>query len=146
LYSQLDNAMGRYFNRRRLGRVHPDTGKTIEVKISDGAGQFTGKLYDLSTEGVGITLPQHEGSQLHPDMPLSIAFVLPNSKKLIQGEVSIRQRRVMHDQAFVGTLFGEEFQRFEGPITEYVHQRQLEAIDFENGFEDPASSDDEAAA
>ncbi|MFT4647436.1 MAG: c-di-GMP-binding flagellar brake protein YcgR [Glaciecola sp.] len=145
LYSQLDNAMGRYFNRRKISRVHPDKGKTIQVQISDGATQFTGKIYDLSTDGVGITLPQKDGCKLHPDMPLSIAFMLPNSDELVQGEVSIRQRRLMRDLSFVGTLFGDGFQQFADTIEEYVSIRNLEAMEFENGFDEPGPDDEEAA-
>ncbi|MCA9000819.1 MAG: PilZ domain-containing protein [Planctomycetes bacterium] len=146
LYSQLDNAMGRYFNRRKNNRVQPDQNRAIEVKISDGASQFCGKLYDLSPEGVGLTLSAKDGAQLHPDMPLSIAFVLPGSGELVQGEVSVRQRRMMRDLAFVGTLFGEEFEPYMDHLTEYVDARRQEAVDFENGFEEPGSSSDEEAA
>ncbi|MDF1836619.1 MAG: PilZ domain-containing protein [Planctomycetota bacterium] len=147
LYSQLDNAMGLYFTRRKLNRVHPDKDKVIPVKISDGATQYTGTIYDLSTEGMGFTLPKEDGLKLHPDMPLSVAFVLPNSEDLIQGEISVRQRRKMQDLAFVGALFGEQFERFADSITDYVSMRRLEAIDFEEGFEDPNSGgDDEEAA
>ncbi|MBL4771301.1 MAG: PilZ domain-containing protein [Planctomycetes bacterium] len=146
LYSQLDNAMGRYFNRRKFNRVHPDKGKTLQVKIANGSTQYTGKIYDVSTEGLGITLPQAEGSELHPDMPLSIAFVLPNTEKLIQGEVSVRNRRMMNDQAFVGVLFGDDFKQYAECITDYVNMRRLEAVEFEDGFEDPSSGGDEEAA
>ncbi len=146
LYSQLDNAMGRYFNRRKLNRVHPDKGKVIQVKVSDGATQYTGKIYDVSNEGLGFTLPKEDGAKLHPDMPLSVAFLLPNSEELIQGEISVRQRRKMHDLAFVGALFGEQFKRFADTITDYVSMRRLEAVNFEDGFEDPNDSDDEEAA
>lgn len=146
LYSQLDNAMGRYFTRRRNIRVHPDKGKTIEIKVADGSTQFTGKIYDLSTEGIGITLSHEEGQQLHPDMPLSVAFVLPNSDQLIQGEISVRQRRMMGELAFVGALFSEQFGEYSDIIVDYVRMRKLEDIAFEDSFEDPGSGGDEEAA
>ncbi|MCP5020279.1 MAG: PilZ domain-containing protein [bacterium] len=146
LYSQLDNAMGRYFSRRRNNRVHPDKGKVIDVKVADGSTQFTGKIYDISTEGIGITLSQEEGRQLHPDMPLSAAFMLPNSDQLIQGEISVRQRRMMGDMAFVGALFSEQFCGYSDIFVDYVKMRKLENLAFEDSFEEPGSGDDEEAA
>ncbi len=148
LYSQLDNAMGRYFSRRRNNRVHPDEGKAIEIKVADGSTEYTGKIYDLSPEGIGLILDHDDGQKLHPDMPLSIAFMLPNSSDLIQGEISVRQRRIMGDKAFVGALFSEQFAEHSDTVVDYVRMRKLEGVEFEDSFEEPGTGgdDDEEAA
>ena len=144
LYAQLDDAMGRYFNRRKLSRVHPDENQTIDVHISIGSNNILGRIYDISREGMGIAVPYVQAIDLHPDMEMNIKFRLPNMKKTVNGRVTIRQRRVIGEYGFVGMLLGDEFNSFRPKIEEFIEERRKAALEFEAGFEEDADLDDPA--
>ncbi len=57
LYAQLDDALGRYFNRRSATRVKPDLEVDVRVKLSYGPHRLRGIAHDLSLTGLGVTLP-----------------------------------------------------------------------------------------
>lgn len=57
LYAQLDDALGRYFNRRSAMRVKPDLDSNVRVKLSYGPHRLRGVAHDLSRTGVGVVLP-----------------------------------------------------------------------------------------
>ncbi len=136
LYAQLDDAMGRYFNRRKLGRVHPDENQTIDVHIAKGPNQLLGRIYDISMTGMGLAVPYVQGLELHPDMDLHVKFRLPNSTKTMDGNVRVRQRRMMGEYAFVGVVLGEEFDSSRHLIQDFIENRKSDSQDFEAGFEE----------
>ncbi|MCB9911066.1 MAG: PilZ domain-containing protein, partial [Planctomycetes bacterium] len=146
LYAQLDDAMGRYFNRRRLGRVHPDENQTIDVHVSHGSNQILGRIYDLSSSGMGVAVPYVHGLELKPGMPLNIRFRLPNTSKTLTGEVVIRQRRMMGEYAFLGVILGEDFDSSQQVIEGYIETRRQEAEEFEHAFDEDSSEGLENAA
>lgn len=136
LYAQLDDAMGRYFNRRKLGRVHPDENQTIDVHIKVGSDNILARIYDISREGLGVAVPYVQAIDLVPDMEIEIKFRLPNMKKSISGTVSIQQRRVIGEYGFVGMILNEQFDPYRAKIEEFIEDRKRAALEFEAGFVD----------
>lgn len=57
LYAQLDDALGRYFNRRSAARVKPEIEMNVRVKLSYGHHRLRGVAHDLSLTGLGVVLP-----------------------------------------------------------------------------------------
>lgn len=56
LYAQLDDALGRYFNRRSAARVRPELASDVKVKLAYGAHRVRGVAHDLSMSGLGATI------------------------------------------------------------------------------------------
>ncbi|MEZ5976023.1 MAG: PilZ domain-containing protein [Planctomycetota bacterium] len=141
LYAQLDDAMGRYFNRRRLGRVHPDENQTIDVHISHGSDQILGRIYDISEQGIGIAVPFVQGLSLAPGDELQVKFRLPNSTKPVQGVITVQQRRMLGEYGFVGAKLDDQFDKSRPVILDFIAQRRLASEEFEHSFDDEPEVD-----
>ena len=142
LYAQLDDAMGRYFNRRKLSRVHPDENQTIDVHLQLGANNILARIYDISREGLGVAVPYVQAIDLEPGKEMEIKFRLPNMKKTISGPVCVQQRRVIGEYGFVGMILNEKFDTYRGKIEEFIEDRKRAALEFEAGFADDESADE----
>ncbi len=57
LYAQLDNALGRYFNRRDSDRVTPSDNERVGVRIAYGHHRVRGLASDLSSTGLCTRAP-----------------------------------------------------------------------------------------
>jgi hypothetical protein len=137
LYSQLDDAMGQYFNRREKSRVTPSVFETLDVHIAVGATKILGSIYDLSPDGMGIGMPYVQGLELKPGADLKIRFKLPGSRKAMTGKVQVRQRHVLGGVAYLGILFGPDFHVHATCIAEFIAKRKCKQADLPD-------SDDEA--
>lgn len=130
LYAQLDDAMGRYFNRRKDGRVLAPESDSLAVHISNGATKCLGRIYDLSHEGVGLALPYMQGLELQPGGDLGVRFKLPGSRKEMAGMVQVRQRHVLGGVAYVGAILGPDFEPHKNRIAKFIARCQLDAAKF----------------
>jgi hypothetical protein len=65
LYAQLDNALGRYFNRRVSGRVAPAQGERIGVRLAYGPHRVRGLASDLSSTGICARAPLVQAAVFH---------------------------------------------------------------------------------
>lgn len=80
LYAQLDDALGRYFNRRSATRVKPDIDQRIPVKISYGTHRVRGLAQDVSRTGLGVMTPLVQAVVFQSGERVRVEFELPDVK------------------------------------------------------------------
>lgn len=77
LFSQLDDALGRFFNRRTDDRVKPKTDGDVHVKIAREHHRLRGVAHDLSPTGVGVRLPLAQAAILRSGSAVSLTVDIP---------------------------------------------------------------------
>lgn len=65
LYAQLDNTLGRYFNRRASDRVTPADNERIGVRLAYGPHRIRGLANDLSSTGLCARAPLVQAAVFH---------------------------------------------------------------------------------
>ena len=90
LYAQLDDALGRYFNRRTATRVKPDLDTQIHVKLSFGPHRLRGQAQDLSGTGLGVAVPLAQAAAFKSGERVNVTLHLPDSDMEIEGPGVVR--------------------------------------------------------
>lgn len=90
LYAQLDDALGRYFNRRSATRVKPDIDSVVRVKIAYGPHRVRGEAQDISRTGLGVTLPLVQAAIFRSGERVTIHVDVPGVKVPFEGPAVIK--------------------------------------------------------
>ena len=85
LYAQLDDALGRYFNRRSATRVKPDLDTNVHVKLSYGPHRLRGNAHDLSRTGLGVVLPLVQAAVFRSGERVKVTLDIPNAGQEFEG-------------------------------------------------------------
>ena len=80
LYAQLDDALGRYFNRRSATRVKPELDDSVHVKLAYGPHRLRGVAHDLSGTGLGVTLPLVQAAVFRSGERVTVYVDVPGLK------------------------------------------------------------------
>jgi len=138
-YSQMEDALGRYFNRRARLRVRPEMDRPLSAQLSSGGQSMWGTVYDLSTEGMGLVLGHVEAARLTPDAEGIVRFRLPGSKAEMVGGVFIRRHRSLREQDVVGLEFDlgspEGFAQHHAALEEYCVECERQMAELEVSWE-----------
>lgn len=116
LYAQLENTLGRYFNRRRHHRVRPDLDADIAVRLRQGGQRPRGVAHDLSKSGMCVALDLVAATAVTVDEPLEVSFQLPGSAAVHEGPARVVAKRRLALREFVSLDFDLEA---EGGIVEH---------------------------
>jgi c-di-GMP-binding flagellar brake protein YcgR len=139
LYSQMEDALGRYFNRRARQRVRPEMDRPLSAHFSSRGQVMWGTVYDLSTKGMGLVVDHVEAARLTKHAEGTVRFQLPDSKKDLEGSVFIRQHRRLREQDMVGLEFDLEqaggFADHQAELAEYCAEREKRMTELEVSWE-----------
>jgi hypothetical protein len=81
LYAQLDDALGRYFNRRTSRRVKPDLDTKVGVRVAYGPHRVRGEAHDLSRTGIGVVAPLVQAAIFRAGERVRVYIDLPGHKE-----------------------------------------------------------------
>lgn len=139
LYSQMEDALGRYFNRRARQRVRPEMDRPLSAQLSSRGQVMWGTVYDLSTQGMGLVVDHVEAARLTVNADGTVRFQLPGPRKDLEGGVIIRQHRRLREQDMVGLEFDladrDGFVTHEEMLSEYCAEREKRMNELEVSWE-----------
>ena len=125
---RLDRAFWRLFNRRRAMRVAPAPETPVEVRLEWQDTSASGRLVDISTEGVTVELPAEKAGE--ESNRARVSLVLPESKEAMVVDGLIRYRMRKDDKIRCGVEFiikRDDFPDSQMSIlSEYVKRRESE--------------------
>ena len=105
LYAQLDDALGRYFNRRAAARTTPELPTDIRVKFAHGAHRARGSAHDLSLTGISATVPLAEAFPFEGGEPAKITLDIPGYQPEFVGPVFVEHVHRASPSAVLGVEF-----------------------------------------
>lgn len=108
LYAQLEDILGRYFNRRRDERVQPHLDKDVMARLRQGGHRPRGPIQDLSVSGMCMTVDLVAAAPLKVGENLRVRFELPGCKVEFEGQARLLTRRRLGDKEFVSMEFDLE--------------------------------------
>lgn len=133
LYAQLDDALGRYFDRRLSGRVTPGPGERVGVRLALGRHRVRGGASDLSTTGLCVRSPLAQAATLRHGDRVRVRVGLPGVEAEVEAPGFVRHARRAGEDVLVGIEF--DLSRSAEPVrgrTEYLryigHRWALEAV------------------
>lgn len=130
--TQLANSLPPHDNRRRAFRVPPDEKSPIKVAIEWGEGSAYGRMADISTTGIAVSVSTDAAEiPSHPYL-LRLKFNLPVNEAPFRLAGSIPYSRVKEGNIHYGIQFDwdqtQNHYRQEALISSYVLKRQQEII------------------
>jgi len=105
LYAQLDNALGRYFNRRGSDRVTPDEDARVGVRLAYGPHRVRGLASDLSSGGVCTRAPLVQAAVFHMGERIKAYISLPGSAEEIEVPGVVKHRYRHGEDVHLGVEF-----------------------------------------
>jgi c-di-GMP-binding flagellar brake protein YcgR len=102
LYSQLDGFYARHFNRRKHVRVIPGLDRRIHATLRWGEQELRVPVFDISEDGLGVTLSKDSAALIADVSKVEVAFKLPGAAEEIRGKATIRHRTANSDKFHVG--------------------------------------------
>jgi len=135
LYSQMDDTLALYFNRRSRVRVPAEADSPISADLASTGHRLTAVVYDLTTKGIGLLVRHAEATPLRVDAAAIVRLKLPDSKNDMEGRAFIRQHRALHYQDVVGLEFDlrqtEGFAAYQDQIAAFCARRLAERAKWE---------------
>lgn len=105
LYSQLEDALGTYFNRRVNVRVRPEVYHKVIAQVRADARRIRSPIHDLSVTGMGIAIQRYQRDWIEEGQVVDVEFSLPGEKKELSGPARVRH----FDPLTANLLVGLEF-------------------------------------
>jgi c-di-GMP-binding flagellar brake protein YcgR len=105
LYSQLENSLSAYFNRRANKRVSALSDAGFAAKLKLGRVVETARVNDISLGGVSVLLSAFQSTAFAPGTTIELRCVLPGTKKELIGKVTVRHRERQRDVDRLGLEF-----------------------------------------
>ena len=129
--AKLPAGLLRSFNERAAFRIEPDTPVPVELEAADLGVRASGRIHDLSVDGLGVVVDDGAGIQLTPGLDVTAEFTLPGQDRPLTCEALICNRRTLRRGA---VLIGARFDRERSSdvasqvrsVTDYVMTRQRE--------------------
>ncbi len=104
LYSQLQDELGRYFNRRTALRVRPQ-GEQPELRIKVKGTRIAAQVFDVSVVGVGCWVDTVLAAGLTQGSEVSFTLSLPGYEPSIEGKAFVARLVPQGRVNFVGLQF-----------------------------------------
>ncbi|MEZ6018307.1 MAG: PilZ domain-containing protein [Planctomycetota bacterium] len=108
LYAQLDDALGRYFNRRGDLRVQPEPSATVGVKISYLHHRLRGIAHDVSRTGVGVRMTLVQAATFKTGEIVQLRLDVPTIKTPLEAPAYVRHGYRINDDVVLGMEFDLE--------------------------------------
>lgn len=132
LYAQLDDALGRYFNRRSSKRVKPDVDTRIAVRVAYGPHRVRGVALDLSRTGIGVAAPLVQAAIFRSGERVRVFIELPGHKEEFEVLGVIKHGYRNGEEVLLGIEFDllsdTPMRERRGEYLDYVEKRR-EAIE-----------------
>ncbi len=130
LYSQMDNAFAKFFNRRAERRVQPNLDEQTPVSLKAGEYAISGVMHDISDTGLGVIVLHQQGAPLVKDTRIALRFKLPNVRKEMVGHGWVRRIDTISGKIVAGIEFDFEeaggIVKGQALIAEFIKRRQQE--------------------
>ena len=134
LRAQLDAGLLRLFNERQSFRVAPSAKVPVAVQLKSATFQATGRMRDISADGMGVALDGDSDKSLSDVLEVSVEFLLPGQQRPVALQAWIRKRVSLDDQDV--TCYGlawdptgsSDFAVQRDQVTDYVMARQREML------------------
>src|SRR5688572_12596209 len=128
LYSQLENALSVYFNRRSSRRYSTTHEPGFAAKLKLGRSVESARMSDLSSGGACVQLSSFQAGPFVTGSNPELRFLLPGTNKELSGTVTVRHRRREGAIESLGLQFDRTepkgFARNSEAITRYVQRLQ----------------------
>ena len=105
LYAQLDDALGRYFDRRAATRTTPELPADLRVKFAHGTHRARGTVHDLSLSGIGAAVPLAEAYPFKGGELAEITLDIPGCQPELVGPVVVKHVHRAGPSAVLGVEF-----------------------------------------
>ncbi|MEM7517665.1 MAG: PilZ domain-containing protein [Planctomycetota bacterium] len=130
LYAQLDDALGRYFNRRSAARIKPDIDSVVRVKLAYGPHRVRGAAQDLSRTGLGIVLPLVQAAIFRSGERVKIYLDVPGTKEPFEGVGVVKHGYRSGEDVVLGVEFDlladSPMKKRRNEFLGYIEQRREE--------------------
>lgn len=128
LYAQLDDALGRYFNRRSATRVKPELERGIKVKLAHGAHRVRGVAHDLSLTGAGVTLPLVQAAVFRGGERVEVTLDIPEAQPEFVGPGVVKHGYRLGQNVVLGVEFDlladSSMRKRRGEYVRFVEERR----------------------
>lgn len=105
LYAQLDDALGRYFNRRSTLRVQPVEGEEVKVRIAYQHHRMRGNAYDVSRTGVGVRLTLVQAAIFRTGEVVELRLDVPGIRAPLEAPAHVRHGYRVGEDVVLGLEF-----------------------------------------
>ena len=127
LFAQLDESMGRYFNRRRGERAEPEESMPLTVRVAWKDDVTLTVMEDISVTGIGVRLPAGAADSLEQNDSVEVRFSLPWQSEALEGIGVVRRNERLRDLVHLGIEFdygrSPELEARRGLIEAFVDER-----------------------
>ncbi len=128
LYSQLENALSVYFNRRSSKRYSTDHEPGFAARLKLGRVVESARVSDLSVGGARVQLNAFQAGPFTVGSSPDLRILLPGTAKDLTGTVNVRHRSREGTLELIGLEFDRDgvkgFARNSEAITRYVQRLQ----------------------
>lgn len=105
LYAQLDDALGRYFNRRIDLRVAPEEGQSVALRIAYKHHRLRGVAHDVSRTGVGVRMSLVQAATFKTGEQVALTLYLPKSPAPLETPATVRHGYRHQEDVVLGLEF-----------------------------------------
>ena len=104
LYSQLDDQLGKYFNRREMDRVRVGT-SNLSLRLSRKAMRLQASVHDLSEIGIGAWVDHVQAVRLEVGDTLKFRLKSTDNSEAVQGRLEVARKENHGSKDYVGMMF-----------------------------------------
>lgn len=104
LYAQLQDELGRYFNRRNSERVQIK-GDQLKLRIKVRGTRIPAKVFDVSTVGLGVWVDMVLSAGLSQGDEVRFALELPGVDQLVEGSARVARKVPEGKMVYLGLQF-----------------------------------------
>lgn len=105
LYAQLDDALGRYFNRRSNLRVQPADGQAVQLRIEYLHHRLRGEAHDVSRTGVGVRMSLVQAAIFKTGEQVRLRLQLPTGGAPLETPATVRHGYRLGQDVVLGLEF-----------------------------------------
>jgi hypothetical protein len=110
LYAQLDDALGRYFNRRTNLRLQPGEGQAVTLRVAYKHHRLRGVAHDVSRSGVGVRMSFVQAANFKTGEQVLLTLGLPGSDGPLETPASVRHGYRLEEDVVLGIEFEHDEQ------------------------------------
>lgn len=129
LYSQLEDGLGSYFNRRTAIRLKNEPLMFVAQIRGSKATRLRARVIDISVTGLGAWVSHVEGASLKQGDEVMLTLTLPDKLPPIEGAVRVMRKENHGPSDIIGLQFLldkwklSEARRLEAVVQEYLSKR-----------------------
>lgn len=138
LYAQLDDALGRYFNRRSATRVHPHMDERVPVKIAYQSHRLRGLAQDVSRTGLGVMMPLVQAAVFKSGERVTVWFELPGVKGEFETPATVKHGYRQGEEVLLGIEFDlladSPMRTRRSEFAQYIDERRAQMEAWQQGL------------